>query len=455
MFILLLIVVFATAAASRIVGSPHAANTDVLQTREATDFQSACEEFGSKLKLENARLNSVTYIPIGGSVTITELPESCALEGLGLNSSSSFAFCRVTLNVTTSSQSQVFMEAWLPSNYSGRFLSTGNGGLGGCKHMTEQSEIPSAQNDKWRANSSRLGLIYPDMQYAAHYGFATVGTNNGHFGDTGQFFYHNAEVLEDFAYRALHTGVVVGKEIVQQFYSQGIERSYYLGSSTGGRQGWMSVQRFPDDFDGVVAGCPAFNFINLINWGARFYPTTGTPDADTFVSSAKWEIIHDEIMRQCDALDGAADGIIENPDLCQPIFETLLCSFSAPENTTCLTAAQATAVNTIFSPLSGINGSSLFPRMQPGSELAAATGYYAGVPFPYAQDWYRYVVYGDPSWDPGTWTIFDTAKANDQDPYGISTWDGDISAFNIIKTKLLLKNNNKMLKLVSFKLKKE
>lgn len=87
------------------------------------------------------------------------------------------------------------------------------------------------------------------MIYAAQYGFATVGTNNGHFGDTGVYFYNNKEVLKDFAFRALHTGVVVGKSITKQFYAKGFEKSYYLGCSTGGRQGWKSVQKYPDDFD--------------------------------------------------------------------------------------------------------------------------------------------------------------------------------------------------------------
>ena len=272
--------------------------------------------------------------------------------------------------------------------------------------------------------------MYPDMLYAAQYGFATIGTNNGHFGDTGQFFYHNPEVLEDFAYRALHTGVVAGKEIVRQFYPQGFAKSYYLGSSTGGRQGWKAVQKFPDDFDGVVAGCPAFNFVNLINWSGRFFPTTGTPKADTFLSSAEWGAVHQEILRQCDGLDGAADGIIEDPDLCQPVFETLICGSSGASNyASCLTTAQIKTVNTIFSPLYGLNGSLLYPRMQPGSELAAASGYYAGEPFPYAQDWYRYVVLNDPSWNPATWSVADTAMANAKDPYDIATWNGDISAF--------------------------
>ncbi|OKP11909.1 hypothetical protein PENSUB_2579 [Penicillium subrubescens] len=321
------------------------------------------------------------------------------------STSSTFEFCRIELNVTTSQKSQIFMEAWLPSNYSGRFLSTGNGGLGGC-------------------------IQYSDMVYAAQYGFATVGTNNGHFGDTGVYFYHNTEVLQDYAYRAIHTGVVVGKKLTKQFYTQGYDKSYYLGCSTGGREGWKSIQKFPNDFDGVVAGSPAFNLINLINWGARFFPTTGDSSAATFVTDAQWITIHNEILRQCDDLDGAADGIIEDPDLCQPVFETLLCNSTANAgSSSCLTGTQLKTVNTIFSPLYGNDDTLLYPRMQPGSELTAAYVYYNGKPFNYAEDWFRYVVYSNPAWDPASWTVNDAVIANKQDPYEVSTFQGDLSAF--------------------------
>ncbi|KAL3493953.1 putative feruloyl esterase B-1 [Aspergillus germanicus] len=369
----------------------------------ASRFQSECESLRPKIQAPNVHVHSVTYVPIGANISMANVPATCS--SAADETVSTFEFCRVALNVTTSSSSQIFMEAWLPRNYTGRFLSTGNGGLGGC-------------------------IQYSDMVYAAGYGFATVGTNNGHFGDTGVFFHNNPEVVEDFAYRALHTGVVVGKRIVKKFFPQGYNKSYYLGCSTGGRQGWKSVQRFPNDFDGVVAGAPAFNFINLINWGARFLRVTGTPSSDSFVTEQQWATVHQEILRQCDHLDGATDGIIEDTDLCQPIIETLLCnSTQSPASGTCLTGTQAKTVNAVFEPTYGINGTLLYPRMQPGSELAASHIYYAGTPFPYATDWYRYVVYNNPDWDASSWTLQDAAIAEAQDPHEISTFDGDLTPF--------------------------
>lgn len=181
-------------------------------------------------------------------------------------------------------------------------------------------------------------------------GFAAVGANNGHNGTSGEPFYQHPEVLEDFAYRSLHTGVVVGKQLTKLFYDEGFKKSYYFGCSTGGRQGFKSVQKYPNDFDGVVAGAPAFNFINLLSWSAHFYPITGSPSSDTYLSPALWKVAHQEILRQCDALDGAKDGIIEDPDVCNPVLETIICKSNTTNTNRCLSGAQANTVRQVLSP---------------------------------------------------------------------------------------------------------
>lgn len=138
------------------------------------------------------------------------------------------------MHVATSGVSGISLEAWLPQNWSGRFLSTGNGGLGGC-------------------------IQYADLVYTTSLGFATVGANNGHNGTSGRPFLDAPEVVEDFAFRSLHTGVVVGKEITKIFYKKDYTKSYYLGCSTGGREGQKSAQMFPNDFDGIGKECSRFN----------------------------------------------------------------------------------------------------------------------------------------------------------------------------------------------------
>lgn len=98
-----------------------------------TSFEAKCDAFKSKIDVANATVHSVTYVPVGANVSMADNPAVCSSSGD--SAASSFEFCRIALNVTTSSESQIFMEAWLPRNYSGRFLSTGNGGLGGCMFL--------------------------------------------------------------------------------------------------------------------------------------------------------------------------------------------------------------------------------------------------------------------------------------------------------------------------------
>ncbi|KAJ6128707.1 hypothetical protein N7471_009924 [Penicillium samsonianum] len=371
-------------------------------------FQSKCINFGDQIDIPNVKVNFAEFVQGGTNLSLTDNPPSCARSSQVV----SVDLCRVAMAVSTSNSSEITLEAWFPREYKGRFLSTGNGGISGC-------------------------IQYYDLAYTAQLGFATVGANNGHNGTSGKPFYRQPEVIKDYAYRSVHTGVVIGKELTKQFYDEGFKKSYYLGCSTGGRQGWKSVQKYPNDFDGVVAGAPAINLINLFSWSAHFYPITGSPTSDTFLSTAEWEIVHKEIIRQCDTIDGAEDGIIEDPDLCRPVLETLTCDPSASKKTSCLTSAQVNTAQQVLSPFYGINGTLLYPRMQPGSEMLAAPIMYSGAPFQYSQDWYRYVVYNNPSWSGANFTVKDAAAALAQNPYNIQTWDGDISPFKKTGGKIL------------------
>ncbi|KAE8151386.1 putative feruloyl esterase B-2 [Aspergillus avenaceus] len=370
-------------------------------------FQDKCSGFADKIHLPNVKVNFVDYVPGGTNLSLADSPTSCGETSQSVTAD----VCRVAMAVATSNNSEITLEAWFPRNYTGRFLSTGNGGLSGC-------------------------IQYYDMAYTSSLGFATVGANNGHNGTSGEPFYRHPEVVEDFVHRSVHTGVVIGKQLTKMFYDEGFDKSYYLGCSTGGRQGFKSVQKYPNDFDGVVAGAPAFNMINLMSWSAHFYPITGPPSSDTYLSPAMWKVVHEEILRQCDEIDGAKDGIIEDPSLCYPIPEAIICK-PGQNSTSCLSGKQANTVRQVLSPLYGVNGTLLYPRMQPGSEVSAAPIMYSGQPFAYSADWYRYVVYSNPDWDATTFSVRDAAVALKQNPYDLQTWDADISPFRKAGGKVL------------------
>jgi len=185
--------------------------------------------------------------------------------------------------------------------------------------------------------------------------------------------------------------VLVGKNLTDIFYRTPHSKSYYLGCSLGGRQGIKAAEMFPDDFDGIVAGSPALDFNNLASWRASFFPITGPINSTNFIAASTWtNLIHNEILNQCDGIDGVIDGIIEDPDLCNFTPDTLLCNYTTPPD--CLTPVQVEMVRKIFSPLYGEDGKLIYPAMQPGSEDMAIDKLYAGEPFSYSEVCYLSVL---------------------------------------------------------------
>lgn len=191
---------------------------------------------------------------------------------------------------------------------------------------------------------------------------------------------------------------------------------------------------FPDDFNGIVAGSPAVDFNNLYSWRASFYPITGAVGSENFISSDTWKTtIHNEILKQCDTMDGVADGIIEDPILCSFDPSTLLCgngnTSNNPGTSTCLSSAQVEIVKKIFSPYEWQNGTLLYPGMNPGSELITADGLYSGQPWALSEGWFRYAVYNNPNWDPANYSLADAQFADEVNPGNIRTYPSTLSEF--------------------------
>lgn len=378
----------------------------------AQTFEQKCQSFSQRLSNSvlgvNASVQPTQFVKAGTTLNFPNVPADCSRP----SQLASIDLCRVALNVTTSASSSIRMEAWLPLNWTGRFLSTGNGGLGGC-------------------------IQYEDIEYAASLGFATVGANNGHDGTTGISFYKAPEVIADYAYRSVHTGVVVGKKISAAFYGKPHTKSYYLGCSTGGRQGWKSVQDYPKDFDGVVAGAPAFAFNNLTSWSSGFYPITGPNTTERFVSFPLWQVIHQDVLAQCDELDGVKDGVIEDPDLCIYDPSRIACSKPGANATACLTTPQIALVREILSAkIDPTDGSLVYPRFQPGAEIVGALAMFNGRPFG-ASDWFKYAIIANPNWDPLTLNPTDWHASQDRNLANVQTWNGDISRFRAAGGKVL------------------
>ncbi|KAF6808545.1 tannase and feruloyl esterase [Colletotrichum sojae] len=353
-----------------------------------------CASLASRLSLPDTAIHGTTFVPAGTTISLPDNHPSCAIP----SQVSDVDICRVVFLTTTGPQSNISYEAWLPLEWSGRFLGTGNGGMNGC-------------------------IKYGDLNYGATQQFATIGSNNGHDGTSGAPFLHSPGTIEDYVYRAVHLEAELGKAIAEQFYGRKHTKSYYLGCSTGGRQGFKEAQSFPEDYDGIVAGAPAFDFISLMYWTGQLFIKTGTNETTRFLSPAQWELVYTDIMKQCDALDGLEDGILEDPSQCQHKPEGLICSEG--QSGTCISAEQAATVSAIFSPVRGRNDKIIYPGLQPGAN--STDRLLNGQAHQYPSDWWRYVVYNNTYWDPATLDLDDYDAAMQQNPWNVATWDGDLS----------------------------
>ncbi|KAJ4258881.1 tannase [Fusarium torreyae] len=353
-----------------------------------------CQSFSTRLSLPNVTVHETRYVSAGTNLTFPHENPSCRIKSQIVSTD----VCQVSLTAITGLQSQVRYQIWLPFQWNGRFLGVGNGGLSGC-------------------------VKYNDINYGASHGFATIGSNNGHDGgSSGLPFYNNPGVIQDYVSRAVHTEAILGKTISEQFYEARPHKSYYLGCSTGGRQGFKEAQEFPEDFDGVVAGAPAFDLNALMYWTGQFYLKTGGPESPNFISAAQWELVFQDVLKQCDGLDGVLDGVIEDTDLCNYRPEALICSAKTDDK--CLTGAQAKIVRTVFEPVH-VDGALVYPRLQPGAK--SAQRYLAGKPHSFPIDWFRYAVYNNPEWDIEKLSSKDWEAVRSKNPGNAATWEGDLS----------------------------
>jgi feruloyl esterase len=216
------------------------------------------------------------------------------------------------------------------------------------------------------------GIVYDSLDYGASYHFATIGSDNGHDGMTGVPFLNHPEVINDFAHRSVHVATIIGKQIVEAYYGNVPFKSYFMGCSTGGRQGVQSALMYPEDYDGIVSGAPAVDFNHLVGWSGLLTSYLGAPNAAREFSSSHiprklWSVVSKEILGQCDALDGLVDGIISEPDDCDFDPEVLLCTEVA-SGEECLTRPQVDALRKLYRPLYGKDGLELYPHLNPGSE---------------------------------------------------------------------------------------
>lgn len=323
-----------------------------------------CESL-SKLALPNVTITLAQAVP-GGKL---QLPADAVPRFPGfpaLDFSKLPAFCRVAATLKPSRDSDIRIEVWMPmSGWNWNLESVGNGAWAGS-------------------------ISYRDLASAVSAGYAAASTDTGHTQTTAVFALGHPEKLIDFAYRAVHEMTVTAKDIIAAFYGNGPVRAYFNGCSTGGRQALAEAQRYPIDYDGIVAGAAAAYPSHL--QGAQVWTAKVAHLDDGYIPPGKYPLIHNAVLQACDALDGVKDRVLEDPRRCHFDPQALLCKSADAD--TCLTAAQVEVARKIYAG----PGASLFPGLERGSELGWAT--LAGPkPMALAVETYEYLVFKNPKWN--------------------------------------------------------
>jgi feruloyl esterase len=362
--------------------------------------QAPCEGLKT-LSIPHTTITAAEYVPAGPQRT-----------GRGGQPGATVpAHCRVAATLKPSADSNIEMELWMPAeNWNGKFLALGNGG--------------------WAGNIETAAIAAGLSR-----GYAAASNDTGHKGGSASFIPSHPEKLIDFGYRSMHEMAVQSKTIIQAFYKRAPQLSYYQGCSTGGRQGLMEAQRYPDDFDAIIAGAPVYNVIHLNTQSvARQVDVLREPSH--IIPQDKMKLFADAVIASCDQKDGVKDGIISDPQQCKFDPASLMCK--AGDASDCLTAAQVETAKKAYGPVKTKKGELVYPGSAPGFE----GGY--RMPAPGAPlnalftDTPRYLGHQDANWDPMTFDLdADLALAMKNGGF-IESTDPNLAKFKARGGKLLL-----------------
>ncbi len=340
------------------------------QPPQPNSTQQHCDEL-TRLNLPGITIHSATIVPSGPFRLPNARPDAVPFNVPD--------FCRVIAVV----RPELDFEIWLPQKWNNKYEAVGNGGLAGT-------------------------FPFNAMVDPLERGYAISSTNTGHInlngGDATWALGHMDRVI-NYGQRGVHEMALASKAILQLYYGRTPMHSYFNGCSYGGKQALTEVQKYPEDFDGVIAGDPA-------NWTTR-HTTAGhmwvtqALDGDAWLSPAKVQTLADAVIAACDALDGIRDGVLNNPRRCHFDAATLLCRAGDSTNNNCLTALQAEAVKKIWSGPRDADGDLLYPGIERGAEggptgwlqwvtgKEPGSGGHTGLGLPFL----KYIVYENPDWD--------------------------------------------------------
>ncbi len=387
---------------SFLVAAPVVAQT----TSPAPPAASGCAALPS-LQMPDVRITAATTMASDGRITVPH--------------------CKVTGVIGR----EIGFEVLLPATWNERFVMGGGGGF--------------------------VGQIDNHARLSVNAGYATAGTDTGHQADgiVAGWADGRLDRLVNYAHVAVHRTTEVAKAIVRAYYGRPARFDYFLGCSNGGRQALMEAQRYPDDFDGIVAGAPAFNFTNI---GAAFVRNAQTlypnPAALTtsVVTPDNLTLLAAKVMEACDAGDRVTDGVIDDPRTCRFTPDSLPACPDDRAAPACVTKEQRGAIARIYAPVVS-GGQTIYPGQPVGGEAERAgwrnwiTGPMADAPveggppslqWAFGTEMFKYFVFGDPAWDYTRYDLSTWAKDTRMLAAALNADSPDLDAFLARQGKLLL-----------------
>jgi feruloyl esterase len=367
--------------------------SSIAQTKDS----SLCTGLES-LELPNAKVTGAAIVPAASFPLRAGVDDNASSLDLP-------AYCRVTVTIKPKTDSDIGVEVWLPvAEWNEKLLGTGN------------------------VNWCGGGINRLQMALGLREHYATAGTDRGHQSCTpDSSFAARPDKLAEFGYLAVHEMTAKAKALTAAYYAMAPKHSYFTGGSSGGGEALMEVQRYPEDYDGVVAGAPTNNWTHLMAtsiWNAQI---AGVLTRD------KLSLLHQAVLAACDSPD--AIGLLDDPRQCGFEPEALRCP-TGEDSPKCLTQSQIEAVKKIYKgPADPRTGAAIYPGLECGSEL----GWPLRSPNQNHVDYFRYVVHADPKWD---WHAFDLSRdvalADQKGQHALNAVDPDLRRFAQRGGKLIL-----------------
>lgn len=392
--------------------------------QEAASGESACERL-AQIKLPGAKVRSAQIVAPGAFTPPTNLPPRVAVDAAFYKMVP--AFCRVVAEATPSADSSIKIEVWMPANgenggaWNGKLQGQGNGGFAG-------------------------EIAYQQLGIGVSQGYAMTGTDTGHSGTATEASWAvgHPEKVADYGYRGIHEMTRVAKAVVKAYYAKDPQHSYFWGCSNGGRQALMEAQRFPEDYDGILAGAPANFFTHLLTKALADAQAT-TLDPASYIPSSKLPALARAVNAACDAQDGVTDGILNDPRQCHFDAATMLCKEGDSDK--CLTAAQLTALKKLYEGPDDAKGQKIFPGYLPGAEEGSggwATWITGSAPgksllFAFSGGYFSSMVYEKADWNYKGASVDGALKAAEKKTArALDATEPNLSAFKTRGGKLIL-----------------